>query len=93
MKLEWYSREQLKDMSKNELIRMYTRAVDLVNENYLDYEKVTRCANCKYFLKDVWEVVNGSPQITKHNMCCFWNNNGHSVKEDDYCSNAELRGE
>lgn len=48
MKLEWYSKEQLKSMSKNELIRMYTRAVDSVNECYMNYEKVTHCNDCKY---------------------------------------------
>ncbi len=35
---------------------------------------IIKCKDCKYFYKDIWEIIDGQPKITKHNECSKWNN-------------------
>ncbi len=53
---------------------------------------IIRCKNCKHFLEDYWEVVDGVPLIVAHEICDFWGN-GSKTAEDGWCFMAERRKE
>ena len=79
MKIEYFTKEQLKSMSKNELVRMYLKVTDLVNKSYADYEEVVHCKDCKHWGKDGYR--NGCKYAT------------YIMLENDYCSMAERKEE
>ena len=52
--------------------------------------ELVTCKNCKYYLEDVWSVVNGLPIITAHEVCDFWSN-GCKTDPDGYCFCGEKK--
>ena len=31
--------------------------------------EIIKCKDCKYFYSDIWGVIEGKPDIIKHNEC------------------------
>ena len=85
MKIEYFTKEQLKSMSKNELVRMYLKVTDLVNKSYADYEEVVHCKDCKHWNEHYREC--NSPNWDTGTDDCF------VVPAGFYCGWAERRGE
>lgn len=62
----------------------------LLEQPTVDAVPVIRCRDCKHFLEDYWEVVNGVPLIAAHEICDFWGD-GCKTKEEGWCCVAERR--
>ena len=99
MKIEYFTKEQLKSLSKNELVRMYLKVTDLVNKSYADYEKVVHCKDCKHRprrsnVDDEHEGFNLEFPDEKCPGLCDddpWYN--WMPRDDWYCGNGERKEE
>lgn len=67
-----------------------TIIAEILEAPAVDAERVIRCRDCKHFLSDYWEVVNGVPLIVAHEICDFWGD-GCKTKEEGWCCAAERR--
>ena len=61
-------------------------------ELVVEQEELITCKECKYFVYNVWEKVNGIPIIVAHEMCNKWGD-GCQTKENGYCFLAEKQEE
>lgn len=56
----------------------------------LGWEKVTHCKDCKYFELDHFDLWDGVPIITGHEMCTKWAG-GSKTSANGYCFMAERK--
>lgn len=58
----------------------------------LGWEKVTRCKDCKHFELDHFDMWDGVPIITGHEICKKWSG-GSKTSANGYCFMAERKEE